>query len=249
MTSDMIRYLTITCALAAQVAFAQTAVIDAANLSQSSANHAQTLSQWTQQIQQATETVNKLNSVVSNLNNVQGLLGTGMGGIGLDPSITAAIDLSKSLNNFGQSLQSVQHTVESTTGNIEGLKQAMSDPQDWARYLTLAKSYNATQDAQKLYDTQMSTLNAQRKAAEEMLKAQSTVTGTAKAQAQLDSVDAAQRALMEEKNRAFQQQQANYIENQNQKAAMEQAQKDWFKKENDTVEQSFQKNINNLINQ
>jgi hypothetical protein len=202
-------------------------VHDTTLIATTQANHADTLQKWVEQINKATEQINKLNDIVSNLNDVQGLIGKGMEAVGIDPSIVSAVDLAKSLNNFGNSLQNLQHTATSTTFDLEKLRQATTDPNAWQRYVTTSRSYDGTQKAQQNYDDQMKRLAQERKKAEAQLKAAKSLGETAKAQSALDAVNAAERALAEERKRAFEQQQANYIENQNQKDAWEQAARDW----------------------
>ncbi|MDD2710105.1 MAG: hypothetical protein PHV34_19145 [Verrucomicrobiae bacterium] len=202
-------------------------VHDTTLIATTQANHADSLQKWVEQINKATEQINKLNDIVSNLTDVQSLLGKGMELIGIDPSITSTIDLAKSLNNFGNSLQDLQHTATSTTFNLDTLRQATTDPTTWQRYVTTSKAYDASQKAQQNYDDQMKSLAQQRKKAEAQLKAAKSLGETAKAQAALDAVNAAERALAEERKRSFEQQQANYFENQNQKDAWNQAARDW----------------------
>lgn len=212
-------------------AFAQMAVVDAGAQAQRAVNHVEELAKWTDSINKATEQINKLNDVVSSLNDVQGLLGKGMESIGIDPSITSTIDLAKAANNFGQAMQDLQHNAGNVSINLDSLRQATTDPNAWQRYVTTSKSYDATQKAQRNYDDQMRKLDQQRAMAQAQLKAAKSIGETQKAQAALDVVDAAQKALAEERKRAFEQQQANWIENQNQKDAWEQASRDWTREE------------------
>ena len=163
--------------------------------------------------------------------------------MGIDPSITSTIDLAKAVNNFGTALQSVQHNAGNVSFDLEKLRQATTDPHAWERYVTTSKSYESTQDAQKKYDEQMKKLQQERAKAAAQLKAARSLGETNKAQAALDSVDAAAKDLAEERKRAFEQQQANFVENQNQKDAWEQAGRDWTAKEMNTMGKS----INNYL--
>ena len=206
-------------------------VYDAANQATSIANHAEELSKWTEQINKATEQVNKLNDIVGQMNDVQGLLGKGMESIGIDPSITSAIDLSKAAANFGSAMQGLQHNAGNVSSDLERLRQASGDPNSWQRYVTTSKSYEQTQKSQKTYDEQKARIDQERKKAQAQLKAAKSLGETAKAQAALDAIDAADKASAEERRRAFEQQQANHIENQNQKDAWEQAGRDWTQEE------------------
>ncbi len=224
-------------------AVCQMEVHDGANQATTIVQHAEDLSKWVESINKATEQVNKLNDVISNLNDVQGLIGKGMEAVGIDPSITSAIDLAKAVNNFGTALQDVQHNAGNVSFDLDKLRQATTDPHAWERYVTTSKSYESTQDAQKKYDEQMKKLQQERAKAQAQLKAAKSLGETAKSQAALDSVDAAAKALAEERKRAFEQQQANFIENQNQKDAWEQEGRDWTAQEMNTLGQS----INNYV--
>ncbi len=218
------------CVLAAPLC-AQMAVYDAANQATSLENHIEELSKWADSINKASQQINQLNSVINQMNDVQGLLGKGMETIGIDPSISSTIGLAKAVNNFGQALQGVQLNASGTTFNLDTLRQATTDPSAWQRYVLTSRSYDSTQKAQSNYDDQMKKLDAARSQAEAQLKAAKSLGETAKAQAAIDSVDAAEKALAEERKRAFEQQHANWIENQNQKDAWEQASRDWTKEE------------------
>ena len=206
---------------------AQYPVIDAAAQAQRSSQHAEDLARWADAINKATEQVNKLNDLVTQLNDVQGLIGKGMGAIGIDPSIMSAIDLAKAVNNFGTALQSVQLNAGRVSFDLEKLRQAATDPNAWERYVTTSRSYESTQDAQRKYDEQAKRLQQERAKAQAQLNAAKSLGETAKAQAAIDTVDAAERALAEERKRAFEQQQANFIENRTQQDAWEQACRDW----------------------
>jgi hypothetical protein len=210
---------------------AQMAVFDGANQATALVSHSENLAKWVESINKATEQINKLNDVVSNLNDVQGLIGKGMESIGIDPSITSTIDLAKAVNNFGTAMQGLQHNAGNVSFDLERIRQETTNPNTWQRYATTSKSYEATQKAQKDYDEQMKKLQQERAKAQAQLKAAKSLGETSKAQAALDSVDAAAKAMAEERKRAFEQQQANWIENQNQKEAWEQAAKDWTKEE------------------
>ncbi len=214
-------------------------VHDGANQATAIANHAEDLSKWTEQINKATEQVNKLNDVITSLSDVQGLIGKGMETIGIDPSITSAIDLARAVNNFGTALQGVQHNAGNVQFDLDKLRQATTDPTAWERYVTTSKSYESTQDAQKKYDEQMKNLQQERAKAQAQLKAARSLGETTKAQTALDTVDTATQELAEERRRAFEQQQANFIENQNQKDAWEQAGRDWTAKELSIVGKSI----------
>lgn len=222
---------------------AQMAVYDGANQATSQANHAENLAKWTEEINKATEQVNKLNDLIGQMNDVQGLLGKGMESIGIDPSITSALDLAKAAQNFGSAMQNLQHNAGNVSLDLEKLRQATSDPGAWQRYVTTSKSYEGTQTAQKIYDEEKAKIDQERKKAQAQLKAAKSLGETAKAQAALDAIDAADQASAEERKRAFEQQQANHIENENQKAAWEQAGRDWTKKEM----QTFGKSMDNIL--
>ncbi len=213
----------------------QLEVHDAVNQAVSQANHAEDLTKWAESINKATQQINQLNSLINQMDDVQGLLGKGMEAVGIDPSISSTIQLAKSLNNFGQALQGLQHSAGSVSFDLDKLRHATTDPSAWQRYVVTSRSYESTQKAQKDYDDQIRKLDARRSQAEAQLKAARSLGETAKAQAALDSVDAAEKALAEERKRAFEQQQANWIENQNQKDAWEQAARDWTKEEWKTV--------------
>ena len=223
--------------------FSQMAVYDGANQATSQANHAENLTKWVESINKATEQVQKLNNMITQLDDVQGLIGKGMETIGIDPSITSTIDLAKAVNNFGQAMQSLQHNAGNTSLDLDKLRQATTDPSAWQRYITTSKSYEATQKAQKNYDEQSRKLAQERAKGIAQLKAAKSLGETAKAQAAIESVDAAAKDLAEERKRAFEQQQANFIENQNQKDAWEQSSRDWTARELDT----FGKSINNYL--
>ncbi len=214
---------------------AQMAVYDSANQTTALLNHAENLSKWTEQIHKATEQVNKLNDLIGQMNDVEALIGKGMESIGIDPSITSAIDLSKAAMNFGSAMQTLQHTGGNTSFDLDKLRQVATDPHSWERYVTTSQSYERTQSAQKTYDEQRARLDQERKKAEAQLKAARSLGETAKAQAALDALHAADQALAEERKRAFEQQQANHIENQNQKEAWEQASRDWCAREAATM--------------
>ncbi len=214
---------------------AQMEVHDPINQAISQTHHAEELSKWTESINKATQQINQLNSLINQMDDVQGLLGKGMETIGIDPSISSSIQLAKSLNNFGQSLQDLQHNAGNTSFDLDKLRQATTDPNAWQRYVVTSRSYDSTQKAQKNYDDQIRKLDSRRSQAEAQLKAARSIGETAKTQATLDSVDAAEKSLAEERKRAFEQQQANWIENQNQKDAWEQAARDWTKEEWKTV--------------
>lgn len=216
----------------------QMAVTDAGLQTQQTVNHAETLTKWAEQLNKATEQVNKLNDVISNLDNVQGLLGKGMENVGIDPSILSAVDLAKSLNNFGGALQDLQHNSMNTSQSLDRMRSETSDPDAWRRYVVLSKSYDATQKAQSNYDEQMKALDQQRARAQAQLKAAKSLAEKQVAAAALQSVDSAQERLDAERRRAFEQQQANYIENQNQKEAWEQSARDWTLK-NASLEGSY----------
>jgi hypothetical protein len=214
---------------------AQYAVYDAAAASQRSAQHADQLAKWAESINKATEQVNKLNDMVNHMSNVEGLIGKGMETVGIDPSIVSTLDLARALNNFGASIQNLQHTAQNAPGRIsdslERMRQDSTDPSTWEHYAVVTRSYTATQAAQQSYDEQMKRLQQERAKAQAQLKAAKSLGETAKAQAAIDAVNAGERALSEERKRAFEQQQANFIENQNQKDAWEQAARDWSQEE------------------
>ncbi|MDD2709091.1 MAG: hypothetical protein PHV34_13985 [Verrucomicrobiae bacterium] len=226
---------------------AQYAVYDAAAASQRATQHADQLSKWVESINKATEQINKLNDLVNHMDNLEGLIGKGLEAIGIDPSITSAIDLAKSLNNFGNAIQDLQQTSMGVPGRIadslDKLRQDLTDPDSWQRYVITSRSYDATQTAQKNYDDQMKRLQQERAKAQAQLKAAKSLGETAKAQAALDSVDAAAKALAEERKRSFEQQQANFFENQNQKDAWQQACRDWTAQELSVMAKS----INNYL--
>jgi hypothetical protein len=219
-------------------AIAQLAVVDAGAQTQRAINHAESLVKWTEQINKATEQVNKLNDMISQMNDLQGLIGKGMENVGVDPSITSTIDLAKAANNFGNAIQDLQHTGGYTALDLERMRQDATDPYAWQRYVILSKSYDATQKAQTSYDEQLKKLQQERAKALAQLKAAKSLGETSKAQASLDSIDAAAKDLAEERRRAFEQQQANYIENQNQREAWEQSSRDWTVKEMETLGKS-----------
>lgn len=208
-------------------ASAQYAVIDATAQAQRASQHAEELARWADAINKATEQVNKLNDLVTQMNDVQGLIGKGMGAIGIDPSIANAVDLARSINRFGEAIQSVQFNAGHVSFDLEQLRQAATDPNAWDRYVTTSRSYVSTQDAQRKYDEQSKRLQQERAKAQAQLNAAKSLGETAKAQAALDAVDAGERALAEERKRAFEQQQANYTENRNQEDAWRQACRDW----------------------
>lgn len=218
--------LTAHCLLLTAV-FGQYPVVDAAAQVQRSSQHAEDLARWADAINKATEQVNKLNDMVTQLNDVQGLIGKGMGAIGIDPSIANAVDLARSVNRFGEAIQSVQFNAGRVSFDLEKLRQAATDPNAWGRYVTTSRSYESTQDAQRKYDEQAKRLQQERAKAQAQLNAAKSLGETAKAQAAIQAIDAAERALAEERKRAFEQQQANFIENRNQQDAWEQACRDW----------------------
>lgn len=210
---------------------AQIAVFDSANQTTSQLNHIETLGKWTESINKASQQIQQLNNVVSNLDNVQNLLGKGMDQIGIDPSITSSIQLAKAANNFGQALQDLQHNSQNAAEDLNRARESITNPDSWERYVVTSRSYKATQKAQEQYDEQMKRLDQERSKAEAQLRSSRSLGETEKAQAALISVDAAQSRLDNERRRAFEQQQANFIENQNQKDAWEQASRDWTKQE------------------
>lgn len=222
---------------------AQYAVYDAAASSQRATQHADQLAKWAESINKATEQINKLNDMVNHMSDIEGLIGKGMETIGIDPSITSAIDLARSANNFGAAMQDLQHTTmnypEKISASLDRMRQDAADPDTWEHYAVVTRSYSTTQTAQKNYDEQMKRLQQERAKAQAQLKAAKSIGETAKAQAALDTVDSGEKALAEERKRAFEQQQANFIENQNQKDAWEQAGRDWTAQELRTMGESI----------
>jgi uncharacterized phage infection (PIP) family protein YhgE len=222
---------------------AQYAVYDAAAATQRSTQHADQLAKWAESINKATEQVNKLNDLVNHMSSVEGIIGKGMETVGIDPSIVSTLDLARAVNNFGNAIQDLQHTTQNAPGRISEslnrMRQDATDPDTWEHYAVVTRSYAATQTAQQNYDEQMKRLRQERAKAQAQLKAAKSLGETAKAQAALDSVDATEKALAEERRRAFEQQQANWIENQNQRDAYEQATRDWTAKELQTLGKSL----------
>lgn len=210
---------------------AQIAVFDAANQTTSQLNHIENLGKWTESINKASQQIQQLNNVISNLDNVQILIGKGMDQIGIDPSITSSIQLAKAANGFGQALQDLQHNSQNVSEDLDRARESITNPVSWERYVVTSRSYKATQKAQQQYDEQIKKLDQERAKAEAQLRSSRSLGETEKASAALLTVDAAQSRLDNERHRAFEQQQANYIENQNQKDAWEQASRDWTKQE------------------
>lgn len=224
--------------------FAQMAVYDGANQTQQILNHVEDLQKWTESINAASEQINKLNSVISSLNDVQGAIGKGLDAIGIPTEISQTAGLAKSLNNFGQAINDLQHSAGSVSPDLDKFRQQLTDPSTWERYAVTSRSYDQTQKAQKDYDEQSKNLQDKRAQAQSILNSAKSIGEIEKARTTLDEIKAAEDSLDSERKRAFEQQQANYIENQNQKDAWEQIGRDWTAKELDTFGKSFTNYLN-----
>jgi hypothetical protein len=220
-------------------ALAQLAVHDAPLQVTTQLQHAEEIAKWTEQISKATEQIQKLNQMVDQLNDVQGLIGKGMEAVGIPSETVNAIELGKAVNNFGEAMADLQHSASAV--NLDRMRQKVSDPDTWERHLLLSKSYEQTQRSQRDFDSEIRQLNRERAKAQAQLRSASSLGETAKAQTTLDEINAAEEALDRERRRAFEQQQANFIESQNQKEAWEQAGRDWTATE--------MKNLGKSINQ